>query len=37
MDAAKVLRVLERHVALGERQADLVGDPAKEDDFQGQP
>ena len=33
MDPAKVLRVLERHVALGERQAELVGDPAKEDEF----
>ena len=33
MTPEKVARVLERHVASGERQADLVGDPSKEDDF----
>jgi (2Fe-2S) ferredoxin len=33
MDPTKVVRVLERHVAQGERQADLVGDPAREADF----
>ena len=33
MSPEKVQRVLERHVTLGERQAELVGDPAKEDDF----
>lgn len=33
MDPAKVTRVIERHVALGERQGDLVGDPAREADF----
>ena len=29
-----IVRVIERHVRLGERQADLIGDPAREDDFQ---
>lgn len=33
MDPAKVTRVIERHVAQGEKQADLVGDPSKEDAF----
>lgn len=33
MDPAKVARVMERHVGEGERQADLVGDPAREADF----
>jgi (2Fe-2S) ferredoxin len=31
MTPEKVTRVIERHVTLGERQADLVGDPSLED------
>lgn len=33
MDPEKVTRVIDRHVAQGERQADIVGDPAREADF----
>ena len=33
MTPEKVVRVLERHVGASERQADLVGDPAREEDF----
>jgi (2Fe-2S) ferredoxin len=33
MTSEKVVRVLDRHVGLGEVQKDLVGDPAREDDF----
>ena len=37
MTPERVTRVIERHVGLGERQNDLVGDPAREEDFRGKP
>jgi (2Fe-2S) ferredoxin len=33
MTPEKIARVIERHVGGGEVQADLVGDPSREDDF----
>ena len=33
MTPEKVARVIERHVEQGERQADLVGDPAREAEY----
>ena len=33
MNPDKIARVIEQHVGRDERQNDLVGDPAREDDF----
>jgi (2Fe-2S) ferredoxin len=37
MTPEKVARVMERHVGMGERQGDLVGDPEREADYREKP